>query len=80
MLEDQKTYLKRVAREKEEAKVLKEDVWAGYTELDEAEIKKLREMPDEKGDGIDLRDEYPPESSSGEQKRIPYILNARNIH
>ena len=55
-------YLKRVAREKEEAKVLKEDVWAGYTELDEAEIKKLREMPDEKGDGIDLRDEYPPES------------------
>ncbi len=62
MLEDQKTYLKRVAREKEEAKVLKEDVWAGYTELDEAEIKKLREMPDEKGDGIDLKDEYPPES------------------
>lgn len=65
MLEDQKTYLKRVAREKEEAKTPKEEVWAGYTELDEDELKRLHDLPvpkKEEGDGIDLRDEYPPES------------------
>lgn len=65
MLEDQKTYLKRVAREREEAKTPKEEVWAGYTELDEDELKRLHDLPvskKEEGDGIDLRDEYPPES------------------
>ena len=65
MLEDQKTYLKRVAREREEAKTPKEEEWAGYTELDEEELKKLHDIHVEKteeGDGIDLRDEYPPES------------------
>lgn len=65
MLEDQKSYLKRVAREKEEAKVQKDDVWKGYTELDEAELKKLHDYSSrekEESDGIDLRDEYPPES------------------
>lgn len=67
MLEDQKTYLKRVAREKEEAKTPQEEVWAGYTELDEEELKKLHGSPvkkeeDDAGDGIDLRDEYPPDS------------------
>lgn len=41
MLEDQKTYLKRVAREKAEAQMQKDDIWAGYTELDEEELKKL---------------------------------------
>ena len=44
----------------------KEDVWAGYTELDEDELKRLHDIPvdgkEEKGDGIDLRDEYPPDS------------------
>ena len=64
MLEDQKTYLKRVARQKEEAKTPKDEVWAGYTELDEEELKKLHDYSgkEEEGDGIDLRDEYPPES------------------
>lgn len=66
MLEDQKTYLKRVAREKEEAKTQKDDVWKGYTELDEEELRKLHDYSsrkkEEEGDGIDLRDEYPPES------------------
>ena len=65
MLEDQKTYLKRVAREKDEAKTQKDEVWAGYTELDEEELKKLHDYSgseEEKGDGIDLRDEYPPDS------------------
>ncbi|MBD5477165.1 MAG: hypothetical protein HDR17_14475 [Lachnospiraceae bacterium] len=64
MLEDQKTYLKRVAREKTEAKTQKDEVWAGYTELDEDELKKLHDysVKEEKGDGIDLRDEYPPDS------------------
>ena len=64
MLEDQKTYLKRVAREKAEAKTQKDEAWAGYTELDEEELKKLHDYSgkEEKGDGIDLRDEYPPES------------------
>ena len=64
MLEDQKTYLKRVAREKDEAKTPKDEVWAGYTELDENELKKLHDYSseEEKGDGIDLRDEYPPDS------------------
>lgn len=63
MLEDQKSYLKRVAREREEAKKVKEEVWQGYTELDEEELKKLHDYDrKEKGDGIDLRDEYPPDS------------------
>ena len=64
MLEDQKTYLKRVARQKEEAQTPKDEVWAGYTELDEEELKKLHNYggKQEEGDGIDLRDEYPPES------------------
>lgn len=64
MLEDQKTYLKRVARQREEAKTPKDEVWAGYTELDEEELKKLHDYSSDKdeGDGIDLRDEYPPES------------------
>lgn len=64
LLEDQKSYLKRVAREKTEAKTPKDEVWAGYTELDEEELKKLHDYSpkQEEGDGIDLRDEYPPES------------------
>lgn len=67
MLEDQKTYLKRVARQKEEAKTQKDEVWAGYTELDEEELKKLHDYSpkkeeEEKGDGISMWDEYPPES------------------
>lgn len=68
MLEDQKTYLKRVARDREEAKTPKDDVWAGYTELDEEELKSLhgdapaKKAEEEEGDGIDLRDEYPPDS------------------
>lgn len=65
LLEDQKTYLKRVARERDEAKTPKEEVWAGYTELDEGEIRKLHDLPvtdKEEGDGIDMRDEYPPDS------------------
>ncbi|MBD5585602.1 MAG: hypothetical protein HDQ88_11005 [Clostridia bacterium] len=65
MLEDQKTYLKRVAREKDEAQTQKDEVWKGYTELDEEALKKLHDYSlrkDEEGDGIDLRDEYPPES------------------
>lgn len=45
MIEDQKTYLKRVAREKEEAKTPKEEVWAGYSELDETELSKLYDKP-----------------------------------
>ncbi len=64
MLEDQKEYLKRVARDREEAKTPKDEVWAGYTELDEEELKKLHDYDkdEEEGDGIDMRDEYPPES------------------
>lgn len=62
MLEDQKIYLKRVAREREDARIPKEEVWAGYTELDEEELKSLHDDKAEEGDGIDLRDEYPPES------------------
>lgn len=66
MLEDQKSYLKRVARERDEAQTPKDEVWAGYTELDEEELKKLHGSPvdkkEEEGDGIDLRDEYPPDS------------------
>ncbi|MDE7083383.1 MAG: hypothetical protein K2O89_06760 [Clostridia bacterium] len=65
LLEDQKTYLKRVAREREEAKTPKEEAWAGYTELDEDELRRLHDLPvieKEEGDGIDMRDEYPPES------------------
>ncbi len=60
MLEDQKTYLKRIAREREEARTPKEETWAGYTEIDEEELKKLHDYNE--GDGIDLRDEYPPDS------------------
>ena len=64
MLEDQKAYLKRVAREKDEAQTPKDEVWAGYTELDENELKKLHDYSsgESEGDGIDLRDEYPPDS------------------
>ena len=32
------------------------------TELDEEELKSLHGDKAEEGDGIDLRDEYPPES------------------
>ena len=63
MLEDQKIYLKRVAREREDARIPKEEVWAGYTELDEEELKSLHGDKAKEGDGIDLRDEYPPESA-----------------
>ncbi|MDE7329643.1 MAG: hypothetical protein K2N30_00900 [Clostridia bacterium] len=59
MLEDQKSYLKRVAVEAEEAKKPKEEVWRGYTELDEEELKKLHA---DEGDGISMYDEYPPDS------------------
>lgn len=64
MVEDQKKYLLRVAREREEAQKPKEEVWAGYTELDEEELKKLHGCSDggEEGDGISMYDEYPPES------------------
>ncbi|MDE6586179.1 MAG: hypothetical protein K2K80_05830 [Clostridia bacterium] len=63
MLEDQKLYLKRVAQS-QEIKPPKDEVWAGYTELDEEELKKLHGTgeKEEKGDGISLYDEYPPDS------------------
>ena len=63
MLEDQKLYLKRVAKS-QEIKTPKDEVWAGYTELDEEEIKKLHgtDKKEEKGDGISMYDEYPPDS------------------
>ena len=65
MIEDQKSYLMRVARAREEAKTPKEEVWAGYSELDEDELKKLHDYSgkkEEEGDGISMYDEYPPES------------------
>lgn len=63
MLEDQKTYLKRVAIE-QAPHAPKEEIWAGYTELDGEELKKLRDYDEEeeKGDGISMYDEYPPDS------------------
>lgn len=60
MLEDQKSYLKRVAQEIEEAKKPKEEAWRGYTELDEEELKNLHSSGE--GDGISMYDEYPPDS------------------
>lgn len=60
MLEDQKSYLKRVAQETEEAKKPKEEAWRGYTELDEEELKNLHSSGE--GDGISMYDEYPPDS------------------
>lgn len=60
MLEDQKKYLLRTAREQTEAQRDKDEVWQGYTELDEDELKKLYD--DEPKDGISMYDEYPPDS------------------
>lgn len=83
MLEDQKVYLKRVARERDEVKKPKDEVWAGYTELDGNELLALygkqpmdadgagkeedkrdgkEKKVKEEGDGISMRDEYPPDS------------------
>lgn len=62
MLEEQKKYLLRTAREREEAGKVKEEVWQGYTELDEEELKKLHSDYSEEGDGISMYDEYPPDS------------------
>ena len=62
MLEDQKKYLFRIAREREEAKAPEGEVWKGYTELDEEELKKLHGEREEEGDGISMYDEYPPDS------------------
>lgn len=66
MLVDQKEYLKRVAIE-QQPKPPAEEVWAGYTELDEEELKKLHNADksperEEEGDGISMWDEYPPDS------------------
>lgn len=65
MLEDQKKYLFKVARERREARIQKDDVWAGYSELDEELIKSLHSedrKQEEEGDGISMWDEYPPDS------------------
>jgi hypothetical protein len=59
MLRDQKEYLFEVARNNEELKRPKEDVWEGYTELDEEELKKLRHK---KTPVVMPQDEYPPDS------------------
>lgn len=61
MLEDQKKYLLRISREREDAGKDKGEAWRGYTELDE---DALRELYDDKseGDGISMYDEYPPDS------------------
>lgn len=64
MIEDQKKYLFKVARARQEARVPKDDVWAGYSELDEDLIKSLHSESnkEEEGDGISMWDEYPPDS------------------
>lgn len=65
MLVDQKKYLLGIAREREEARAPKDDVWRGYTELDEEELRKLHGTDGGKepeGDGISMWDEYPPDS------------------
>ena len=58
LMEDQKSYLKRVAAENE-LKSVDEEHWDGYQELDEDELKKLRtdDCP-----AIRPQDEYPSDS------------------
>jgi hypothetical protein len=58
MLEDQKHYLLRVAKEKEEVKA-PEQYWDGYSELDDDELETLS---GKKHKSISLEDEYPPDS------------------
>lgn len=66
MLVDQKKYLISIARERDDARIPQDDVWRGYTELDEEELKKLHggsgEEKKQEGDGISMWDEYPPDS------------------
>jgi hypothetical protein len=59
MLEDQKSYLFRVAKE-QEAKKPAEQFWDGYSELDDDELQNLSAK--KKGKSISLEDEYPPDS------------------
>lgn len=61
LLEDQKKYLLRVARENE-PHAAEEEYWDGYTELDEEELSKLGGKGGRRNRGISLDDEYPPDS------------------
>lgn len=60
LLEDQKKYLLRVAKDNE-VKSADEEQWDGYTELDEDELKKLGGLHRDCL-GIMPQDEYPPDS------------------